>query len=452
LADWTSAESTSADVIPVEGILQEVVAAIAAHRPVLVIVIDGMSVGVCSELLRDLARHEWMMLSEPGRSFNRPGIATIPSVTEFSRTSLLCGRLQQGAANDEQVGFSEHHALVARSRSGYPPILFHKVSLQQSDVAVLAADVRKEIASDRRKVVGVVVNAVDDHLLKGDQLDICWSRDEIKVLPSLLHEARIARRIVVLVSDHGHVLDCRTEARQWPVCGERWRAPTGEPADDEILVHGRRVLTDGHKLIAPWSERVRFGVKKNGYHGGLTPQEMVVPIVVLSSTDDFPVGWQEQPVGTPPWWDESVPAPTAEVQPVPKLKPITPAKGLLFGDDDEEDRPPSDLEPPRPKRPEGVVCLLASPVFEAQKRLGGRVIPGDEEFGRLLSILDARGGKMTSTALARAMEYPVFRLPNLMAKVQRVLNIDGYPVLSRDELSDTIELNRELLLKQFDLA
>jgi hypothetical protein len=50
------------------------------------------------------------------------------------------------------------------------------------------------------------------------------------------------------------------------------------------------------------------------------------------------------------------------------------------------------------------------------------------------------------------MEYPVFRLPNLMAKLQRVLNIDGYPVLSREESSDTVELNRGLLLKQFDLA
>jgi hypothetical protein len=453
LADWTTSGSSSSDVIPIERVLEQTVAAIAADRPVLVIVIDGMSVAVCNELLRDLARHEWTMLSEPGRIFNRPGLATIPSVTEFSRTSLLCGRLRQGTANDEQAGFSEHPALVAQSRSGYPPILFHKVSLQETDDAVLALDVRKEIASDRRKIVGVVVNAVDDHLLKGDQLDICWSRDEIKVLPALLHEARIARRIVVLLSDHGHVLDCHAEGRQWAVCGERWRVSTGDPAGDELLVQGQRVLVEGHKLIAPWSERVRFGIKKNGYHGGLTPQEMVVPIVVMSSTDDYPAGWQEQAVGAPDWWDAPTPKTSSEGQPPPKLKksPAAASKGLLFDEFDDDERQPAE-ETAGAAHPEWVSRLITSPVFHEQKRLGGRVVPGDEVFARLLSLLDERGGKLTSTALARAMEYPVFRLPNLLAQLQRVLNIDGYPVLGRDESSDTVELNRGLLLKQFDLA
>ena len=41
-----------------------------------------------------------------------------------------------------------------------------------------------------------------------------------------------------------------------------------------------------------------------------------------------------------------------------------------------------------------------------------------------------RGGKeSTSVALARALEFPALRLPGLLAKVQRVLNIDGYAVL-----------------------
>ena len=55
-------------------------------------------------------------------------------------------------------------------------------------------------------------------------------------------------------------------------------------------IQGQRVAVEGHRLIAPWSERVRYGMMKNGYHGGLTPQEMVVPIVVLSGTDKSPAG------------------------------------------------------------------------------------------------------------------------------------------------------------------
>ena len=166
-------------------------------------------------------------------------------------------------------------------------MLFHKATLQESEDAVLAADVRREIGSAHRKIVGVVINAVDDNLLKGGQIDMRWSRDEIKVLPALLHEARMARRLVVLVSDHGHVLDCQTQARPGEG-GERWRVASGEPAADELLIQGPRVAVEGHRLIAPWSERVRYGMMKNGYHGGLTPQEMVVPIIVLKHK--FPTG------------------------------------------------------------------------------------------------------------------------------------------------------------------
>lgn len=210
LADWTAAGSQSDEVIPIERVLEQVVAPLAAENPVLVIVIDGMSVAVCRELLSDLTRHEWMAICEPGRNFNRPAVATLPSVTEFSRTSLLCGRLQGGAANDERAGFAEHPALLARCRATHPPLLFHRATLQEAEDALLSADVRHEIGSAHRKIVGVVVNAVDDHLLKGGQIDTRWSRDEIKVLPALLHEARTARRLVVLLADHGHVLDCQT--------------------------------------------------------------------------------------------------------------------------------------------------------------------------------------------------------------------------------------------------
>ena len=452
LTDWTAAGSKGDEVIPVERALEEIIAPLAAEGLVLVIVIDGMSVAVCRELLADVTRHEWIALSEPGRNFNRPGLATIPSVTEFSRTSLLCGRLRQGTQEDEKVGFAEHAALVERSRSGSPPVLFHKAGLQELDDSVLAAEVRKEIASTHRRVVGVVVNAVDDHLLKGEQIDTRWSRDEIKVLPALLHEARIARRLVVLISDHGHVLDCQAEGRPFRddlAGGERWRSAIGNAGDDELLIAGSRVLAKGHRLMASWSERVRYGIKKNGYHGGLTPQEMIVPIAVLSSTDDFPKGWSEQPIDTPIWWDEPSPMRTTKGKPVPKLKPIKPQpSGMLF--DVEEIEPASKVV--GVSVPKWISGLLASPVFEDQKRLGGRGVPADNVLSKLLSALDERGGKLTSLALARALECPAVRLPGLLAKAERIFNVDGYDVLRRDDASDTIELNRDLLLKQFDMV
>ena len=57
-----------------------------------------MSAAVCRELLADITRQDWIALCEQGREANRPELATIPSIIETSRTSLLCGHLRQGNA------------------------------------------------------------------------------------------------------------------------------------------------------------------------------------------------------------------------------------------------------------------------------------------------------------------------------------------------------------------
>lgn len=467
LKDWTAAGSQSQDVLPVEQILEQIAAPLAAASPILVIVMDGMSVAVCRELLADVTRHEWIALCEEGRADVRPGLAMIPSVTEVSRTSLLCGKSRQGSANEERTGFAEHPALLAKSKSGYPPILFHKASLQDSFEPVLAADIRREIESPRRRVVGVVVNAVDDHLLKGDQIDVRWTRDEIKVLPMLLQEARQAGRLVVLISDHGHVLDHQTVGRQCDG-GERWRFDDGQPAADEIQFSGTRVLLpESHRLIAPWSERVRYAGKKNGYHGGVSPQEMVIAISVLTATEDCPDGWDFAAVDLPSWWlDDSSAANVAKVEPAPR-KPKK-KSGVLFDLDESEQegtplpdgrgskviiepRPSGSGSAERPPVAAWIRSLLTSAILTEQKRLCGRAMPADDKLAEFLTALDGRGGKMTSTALAKALQLPAFRLNSFVAVMQRVLNVDGYGVLLRDQASDSVELNRSLLAEQFAL-
>jgi hypothetical protein len=450
LRDQSAAGGQAVDPLPVERILDEVVAPLAAHAPVLLVLMDGMSAAVARELLADVTRLDWASLGPEGRPV-RPGLAAIPCVTEASRASLFCGRLCTGTADNEAAGFAAHPGLRRHCRSGHPPVLFHKIALQEAADTSLAANVREAIASPQKRVVGVVVNAVDDHLLKGEQLDLRWTRDEIRVLPSLLYEARSARRVVVLLSDHGHLLDHQTEQRAGEG-GERWRPDDGRPAEGELVVHGPRVLlAEGHRLIAPWNERIRYGARKNGYHGGLTPQEMLIPIAVLAATELRLPGWPETPAPTPDWWEETL-APTAvpEVKPLPRKTPET------FWDLAEQGPPPTPETPPAkepasPARPDWVAALLANPLFAEQKRLGGRTVPPDDVFGKLLTALDRAGGKMTATALARRLETPLFRLRGLLAVVQRVLNVEGYTVLGRDEASDTVGLDRDLLLRQFDL-
>ncbi len=449
LRDQLAVGGTAVDPVPVERVLDEVVAPVAAHAPVLVILLDGMSPAVARELVADLTRLDWASLGPEGRPV-RPGLAAVPCVTEASRASLFCGRLGTGTAAEEAAGFAAHPGLRAHCRTGHPPVLFHKIALQEAADASLAASVREAIASPQKRVVGVVVNAVDDHLLKGGQLDLRWTRDEIKVLPPLLYEARSARRVVVVLSDHGHLLDHQTESRAGEG-GERWRPDDGRPAEGELAVQGRRVLLgEGHRLIAPWNERFRYGARKNGYHGGLTPQEMVIPITVLASAEFRLPGWAETPDPTPGWWEDT-PASTPAPVVVPAVKPPPQKTPETLWDIIEAEPAAAPAEAAAPTRPDWVAALLACPLFAEQKRLGGRTVPDGDVFARLLTALDGAGGKMTAAALARRLETPLFRLRGLLAVLQRVLNVEGYAVLGRDEASDTVELNRDLLLRQFDL-
>ena len=337
----TGLNSPHPGLLPVERLLDEVVAPLAAQGPILLIVIDGMSVAVGRELLPELLGQDWIALNRAGKeTLVSAGLATIPSVTEVSRTSLFCGRLRQGSSADEQAGFEAHPALLGCCKSGFPPVLFHKSALRDEGDSVLAADVRNEIACPDRKLVGVVINAVDDQLLKGEQIDTVWSRDTIPVLSALLHAAKYYKRLVVITSDHGHVLDTGSVFTAGDG-GERWRvAGDASPGGGELRVSGLRVvIPESKSLIAPWSENIRYGIKKNGYHGGVSPQEMVVPIAVLAApSEPFPDGWAEASVDTPTWWDEDGNVVAKPVSNRPRPKPAKPKESMPLFDGHDQSR------------------------------------------------------------------------------------------------------------------
>jgi hypothetical protein len=66
-------------------------------------------------------------------------------------------------------------------------------------------------------------------------------------------------------------------------------------------------------IIAPWCETLRYAPKKHGYHGGATPQEVLVPIGVFARSEDTIEGWKPLPDRKPAWWNG------AEIQPVEVL-------------------------------------------------------------------------------------------------------------------------------------
>jgi hypothetical protein len=195
---------------------------------------------------------------------------------------------------------------------------------------------------------------------------------------------------------------------------------------------------------------MRYGAKKNGYHGGVSLQEVVVPLVVLAPTalEEMP-GWTEVPAEVPPWWLEAttgdVQAPGTEMirQPA-KPKKTSKGQGELFAHRDETG-PPVVAE-----APVWLDRLFESEVFQSQRALHRRVKLDDERIRKMLLVLDERG-QLTQAALAQRLGVPEVRLPGIIAAVRRVLNLDGYDVIHVDDASDTISFDRELLVRQFEI-
>lgn len=449
LANWTKTGSHDQSVIRVEHLIERVVAPLAACQSVLLVVIDGMGMAVFRELQTDLIRRGWVEIDAPAESRRLPVIAVLPTVTEVSRASLLCGKVTAGNANDEKAGFSLHPALVSAGSRSKPPVLFHKADLAGDGSAVVAPKVVGAIADDKQRVVGLVINAVDDHLAKGDQIRVDWTVRRIKPLEELLAAASDAGRVVIVVSDHGHIPEQNTVGRG-EESAERWREAVGKPQDDEVLLAGPRVaLGQGHKIIVPWSERVRYSAKKNGYHGGASPQEVVIPLGIFAPAGVTIEGWSEVPTDVPAWWEPEVEQPVQAPSPPKVAKPKPPSKqgeqGRLFPTEEEVAAAGAALEP------EWIDRLMASEMMALQRQLASRVALPEERIRAILIALDERGGKLTRPALAKRIGVPPLRLGGMISALRRLLNVEGYAVLSVDEQADTVELNRKELFTQFGL-
>ena len=114
-------------------------------------------------------------------------------------------------------------------------------------------------------------------------------------------------------------------------------------------------------------------------------------------------------------------------------------------------RSPRSLSPRQPQPREWIGKLFASQVYKSQKELIRRHAPEDSIVRQTLTVLESSGGLMTPAAFSNAADIPAARLDGLIARIQRLLNVDGYEILTLNRNENKIELNVAKLKRQFDL-
>jgi hypothetical protein len=452
LQRWFAEGSPASALLPIEDVLAEVVCPAAREHPILLLVLDGMSVAAFRQLLDDLVHRDWVELSHPKIGFPRPVAAALPSITEISRWALLAGRLEEDRRSTEKVEFGRNQRLQEVLGSQSKPQLFLKTDLTAAGQIGLAPEVQTAILNRRNRVVAVVVNAMDDLLAAGDQVAVAWGIDTIKPLRELLYAARDSERVVLVTSDHGHVLDrnSRQLRTDVPDVGDRYRAPSGPLSEGELEFKGRRVqqAMGAAGVVCLTKRDFRYQAKKRGYHGGACVQEVVIPLAALRHVGTpLPEGWQDLPPFQPAWWGIRQPTGAA---PAVLPRPVTPpprAVARPIGELDLFAQPTQDHAPG-----DWLAALLASELYREQMRRAARLPKLQDEVPRLLRALESRGGSMLRSALAQELGLPLFRIDGLVQNAGRILNLDGYEVIAYDRSSETIALNLELLKSQFGIG
>lgn len=427
-----------------EDILAQVVRPLTSTTGCLLIVLDGMSAATANSIIEDVVLSGWQELiaDNEGRDHLRQGVlSVIPSLTTFSRTSLFAGQLMAGQQADEKRLF------------GAP--LFHKDDLRAPAGARLPGDLVANLNDPRKPLVGVVLNTIDDALAKHDPGGTTWALNNIQHLGDLLQAAAVAGRTLILTSDHGHVVERGSEYRPVTEAAARWRPiSSGPPAADEVQLSGRRVLAPGGSAVLPIVEDLRYSQKQAGYHGGCTLAEMIVPVVVLNRAGaPAPNGWRAAPPQMPSWWNDPVRSQAAgNEQTRPRAsrnakfaKP--PQEQPLF-----EFGPEPVAEPVAPSAGVWIPELIRSEMYEEQRSRAGRRALPDSRVADLLSVLANYRGRIHRDSLASAGGVSVAELASELAALRRLLNVEGYQVLTQDGDGVTVVLDLDLMAEQFGLG
>ena len=445
LAGWTDLERKLEGLCPVEHVVEHVVAPLAERAPVLVLLLDGLPLSIAHVLLDAVSGRDFHIVTTTGDY--RAAVSTVPSRTEWARTSLFAGERRKGDLGVEKRAFAQHPALKITCRRGKPPALFHYADLKDRPL------VETEITNPDARVVGVVLNAVDDELSGSAQYNRAWTLDSISGLSAILQAARDAGRTVLLTSDHGHVRHAphtRTRKIEKGEGGQRWSRPRALE-EGEVLFRGPRVaaFVDGGEVVVPGIEGLRYtgGKAAAGYHGGATPQEILAPLFVLwpsRNAESMPSSLARE---RPAFWHPPRRKPTKEPTPAPPAAPAPPS-----ADPTTADLPLFAATAPRTPAAASTwsAALRRSELFA--ERIAKQPRLQANQVDTLIDALSDAGGQLSLVRLSSLLGLSEARVRGLAFSLRRALNVEGFPVLTINEDEGALELDLRVMRAQFELG
>lgn len=469
LAEWHADGRRGEPLLPIESVMKRFVADFLAEsdeRRVLIVLLDGMGWAQAVELLADLERKSdeaaWGVVAWSTKLAEKHGggdfipvQAALPTITDVSRASFFAGRAMR--SKDTLGSSADVKRFANNSALAKVGVREPKLFLQASLAGGVTDEIRRKIEDRSERVVGVVLNAIDNWLSAGVGRAPSWTVGSIHALPALLEAARKAQRAVLFASDHGHVPGSQLEyVKADAAGGARWRElrEASPLADYEVAFRKDRAWarpgTEGVVLLA--DERHRYSQQRRaGEHGGATLAEVLCPTFLLGyrdlhyDRDDDELDVRERRI--PAWWLLAPATQPVSVVAPPERRAPEPTSAA---DAKEEAGWPA-AEPPTPKPPfrtkRADHPLLASPLFKG----AARDAKHQSEVLAAVDFLVGRNGRANGKAFAGAMRKRHATLNGFIAHLQKVLNEDQALVLRYDAATDQVILDIPLLEAVFEV-
>lgn len=518
LPKWLEAGRPERRVLPIDKAIERFGAGFlrgegGTRRKLMILVLDGMAWAQAAELLDELGADDnqdpWQPLAynrevneiDPRASFV-PVLASLPTMTEFSRSALFSGQPTPNKTSprttDDDRRFAKHAAIAGLFPDGRTPSLLGARESFSTDDGLTAA-ARTLIDDAQQPVVGFLLNTIDS-ALKSDRLDGApWTIERIRPLRALFDAAREAGRAVLLCSDHGHVSGQRLRYAGRSGTGSRWRtlmandtisefetaipSPPGWLPDQPGAVGVVLINDDCHAY---------HGQPNFGEHGGATLAEVVAPTLLLGTPTLASTELGEDrmlalaPIGPPLWWVDEVREPIGRKAAVEAEVERRLAKKQAKAEPEPAQLPLAAVSPkPTPSATEREMQSQAKAEAEARvaaveaksKASGKKWTHVSDTTTKLLDKLEsnplfqarAQDPAQLEAVLA-ALEYLLElqdrapgeafaahigkhkgRVAGVVSNLSQILNVDGYDVLSYESASKQVVVERELLVQCFGL-